>query len=84
MESAVVIGVWSDCVRPQTATVRSGQLVQWQAAEAGIVPEIVLEEGTSLGQVRPVLEFRFVRPGTYRYHFRDSAAVGGTLVVEAH
>ena len=83
VESAVVIGVWSDCVRPQTVTVRSGQLVQWQAAEEGISPEIVLEDGTSIGQVRHVLEFRFVRPGTYRYHFRDSPAVSSTLIVEA-
>ena len=81
-ETAVVIGVWSDCVRPQMATVRLGQLVQWQAKE-GIAPEIVLDDGTSLGQVRHVLELTFGRPGSYRYHFRDSPAVGGTLVVGA-
>lgn len=82
VEKAVVIAVWSDCVRPQTAIVRSGQLVQWQAAEDGITPEIVLEDGTSLGHVRHALEFRFTSPGTYRYHLRDTPAVGGTLVVE--
>lgn len=82
-ESVVGIGVWSDCVRPETVTVRSGQLVQWAAAEEGIAPEIVLEDGTSLGQVRHVLEFRFTRAGTFRYHLRDSPAVIGTIVVNA-
>ncbi len=80
---AVVIGVWSDCVRPQVATVRLGQLVQWQARE-GAAPEIVLEDGTSLGHVRHVLELTFAHPGTLRYHFRQSPAVGGTLVVSAN
>lgn len=80
VEKAVIIGVWSDCVRPQTATVRLGQLVQWQAKEE-VAAEIVLEDGTSLGHVRHVLEFRSARTGTFRYHFRDTPAVGGTLVI---
>jgi hypothetical protein len=82
LEKMVVIGVWSDCVRPQMATVLVGQLVQWQAKEE-IAPEIVLEDGTSLGHVRHVLELTFPRPGSYRYHFRDLPAVSGTLVVGA-
>jgi len=73
--------VWSDCFRPETTSARPGQLVQWGAAEAGIAPEIVLEDGTSLGIVRHVLEFRFSQPGTYRYHLRDSPQVTGTIVV---
>jgi hypothetical protein len=81
-ETTVSILVWSDCVQPQTVTAHSGQLVQWAAAEAGIAPEIVLEDGTSLGQVRHVLEFRFVRPGRYRYHLREFPAVLGTIVVD--
>jgi plastocyanin len=64
------------------ATVLVGQLVQWQAREE-IAPEIVLDGGTSLGHVRHVLELTFARPGTYRYHLRDSPTVGGTLVVGA-
>lgn len=80
-DTTVGILVWSDCVRPQTVSARSGQLVQWAAAEEGIAPEIVLEDGTSLGQVRHVLEFRFARPGTYRYHLREFPAVLGTIVV---
>lgn len=76
-----VIGTWADCFRPETTTARPGQLVQWQAAEGGIAPEIVLEDGTSLGQIRPVLEFQFSRPGTYRYHMRGAPTVGGTIVV---
>lgn len=83
IEKAVVIGVWSDCVRPQMAAVRVAQLVQWQAKEGGISPEIVLEDGTSLGHVRHVLELIFAHPGTFRYHLRDSPTVGGTLVVGA-
>jgi plastocyanin len=82
MEQAVAIGVWSDCVRPLTATVRVGQRVQWQAKE-GIAPEIILDDGTSLGQVRHVLELTFAHPGTLRYHLRDSPGVRGTLVVGA-
>lgn len=81
-ERAVIIGVWSDCVRPQMATVRQGQLVQWQAKEE-IAPELVLDDGTSLGHVRHVLELTFARPGTYRYHLRDQPTAGGTLVVGA-
>jgi hypothetical protein len=81
VERAVVIGVWSDCVRPQTAAVRLGQLVQWQAREEGVAAEIVLEDGTSLGHVRHVLEYTFARSGTFRYHVHDSPAIGGTLVV---
>lgn len=83
VENAVVIGVWADCVRPLMATVRMGQLVQWQAREEGLVAEIVLEDGTSLGHVRHVLEFTFARAGTYRYHLRESPASGGTIVVDA-
>jgi hypothetical protein len=81
MEPAVVIGAWSDCFRPQLASARPGQLVQWQAAEAGISPEIVLDDGGSLGRVQHVLEFRFVHPGTYGYHLRNSPQVSGTIVV---
>jgi hypothetical protein len=81
VERAVVIGVWSDCVRPQTAAVRVGQLIQWQAREKGVAAEIVLEDGPSLGHVRHVLEYTFARSGTFRYHVRDSPAIGGTLVV---
>jgi len=80
-EQAVGIDVWSVCFRPETTSARPGQLVQWGAAEAGIAPEIVLEDGTSLGTVRHVLEFRFSQPGTYRYHLRDSPQVTGTIVV---
>lgn len=81
IERAVVIGVWSDCIRPETASARPGQLVQWQAIEAGPDREIVLEDGTSVGFIRHVLEFRFTQPGTYRYHLRDSPQVTGTIVV---
>jgi plastocyanin len=81
VEVAVVIGAWSDCFRPESADARPGQLVQWQAAEAGITPELVLDNGASLGRVQHVLEFRFVQPGTYRYHVRSSPQVTGTIVV---
>jgi plastocyanin len=79
-EQLVVIGVWSDCFRPESAGARPGQLVQWTAAEA-IEPELVLEDGTSLGAVRHVLEYRFSQPGTYLYHLRNSPQVTGTIVV---
>lgn len=82
-EKTVGIGVWSDCVRPQSVTVQVGQLVQWAAAEEGIAPEVVLDDGTSLGWVRHVLEYRFTRPGTYRYHLRERPDVVGTIVVVA-
>lgn len=78
---AAVIGTWADCFRPETATARPGQLVQWQQAEEGIAPEIVLEDGTSLGRVQHVLEYRFARAGTYRYYLRGSPNVRGTIVV---
>lgn len=81
VEPAVVIGVWSDCVRPETASARAGQLVQWQAVEAGIAPEIVLADGTSLGRIQPVLEHRFGQAGTYRYEVRSSPRVTGTIIV---
>jgi plastocyanin len=80
-ESVVVIGVWSNCFRPETTSARPGQLIQWQAIEAGIAPELVLEDGTSLGLVRHVLEFRFGQPGTYRYHVRNSAQVTATVIM---
>lgn len=78
---AVVIGAWSDCFRPESADVRPGQLVQWQAAEAGITPELVVDDGGSLGRIQHLLEFRFLQPGTYRYHVRNSPQVSGTIVV---
>jgi hypothetical protein len=80
-EQAVGIDVWSGCFRRETTSVRPGQLVVWGTAEVGIAPEIVLEDGTSLGTVRHVLEFRFSQPGTYRYHLRDSPQVSATIVV---
>ncbi len=80
-EHAVVIGVWSDCIRPETASARAGQLVQWQAVEAGTGPEIVLEDGTSLGRIQHVLEYRFGQLGTYRYEVRSSPRVTGTIIV---
>lgn len=80
---AAGIGTWSDCFRPETATARPGQLVVWGAMEEGIAPEIVLEDGTSLGRVQHVLEYRFPSPGTYRYHMRGSPNVRGTVVVAA-
>lgn len=80
---AAVIGTWADCFRPETVNARPGQLVQWQAAEGGIAPEIVLEDGTSLGRVQHVLEYQFTRAGTYRYYMRGSPNVRGTVVVAA-
>lgn len=77
----VVVRVWSDCFQPDKVTVRSGELIQWQAAEDGIAPEIVLEDGSPLGQVRHMLEFRFATPGTYRYHVQLQPSVVGTVVV---
>lgn len=81
VEKTAVIGVWSDCVRPDTVSVRVGEMVQWQAQEAGIAPELVLDDGSALGQVRLVLEVRFSNPGTYRYHVQGSTGVRGTIVV---
>lgn len=81
VEETVGIDVWSVCFRPEITTARPGQLVQWGAAEAGIAPEILLEDGTSLGTVRHILESRFSQPGTYRYHIRSSPHVTGTIVV---
>lgn len=78
---AAVIGTWADCFRPETVTARPGQLVQWQAREEGIAPEIVLEDGSSLGRVQHVLEHQFSRAGTYRYHVRASPSVRGTIEV---
>lgn len=79
----MVIGAWPDCFRPQIATVHTGQLIQWQARRPGMDPELVLEDGTSLGRITHVLEFRAPQPGTYRYHVRNDASVAGTIVVEA-
>lgn len=79
----MVIGAWSDCFRPQIVTVHTGQLIQWQARDTGIDPELMLEDGTSLGRITHVLEFRFPQPGTYRYHVRNDTSVAGTIVVEA-
>lgn len=77
-----VIGTWADCFRPEIATARPGQLVQWQTKEeGGVGPEIVLEDGTSLGRVQHVLEYQFPRAGTYRYHMRGSPNVRGIIVV---
>jgi plastocyanin len=78
----VVVGAWADCFRPETVTVRIGELVQWQPAEVEVDGvEIVLEDGSSLGRIRHVLEWRPTRAGTYRYHSNRSPSVQGTVVV---
>jgi plastocyanin len=78
---AAVIRAWSDCFLPDTITVTSGQLVQWQSAELGFAPEIVLEDGSPVGRIQHVLEVNFSTPGAYRYHVRGLPSVGGTIVV---
>lgn len=80
-EPVAVVLVWSDCVRPETINVRTGQVVQWQALEAGAEHQLVLEDGTALGQIRKVLEHQFTRPGTYRYHAKDRPSIRGTVAV---
>lgn len=46
-----------------------------------MAPEIVLEDGTSLGRIQHVLEYRFAQAGTYRYDVRSSPRVTGTIIV---
>jgi hypothetical protein len=54
--------------------------VQWQQADAGQY-RIVFDTGTQLGTIRHVLEVRFNRPATYRYHLDQSRDATGTIVV---
>jgi plastocyanin len=61
-------------------TIQAGETVQWQQADTGHY-RIVLDAGTRLGTIRKVLEVRFNRPGTYRYHLDQSRDVTGTIIV---
>jgi hypothetical protein len=54
--------------------------VQWQLADTGQYRD-VLDAGTQLATIRKVLEVRFNRPGTYRYHLDQSRDVTGTIIV---
>jgi hypothetical protein len=60
--------------------------VQWQGDSGSQVDSeryrIVLDKGPKLGAIRLVLEVRFNRPGTYRYHGDPPRDVSGTIVVE--
>jgi plastocyanin len=76
----VPVGAWSTCFRPAVVTIEAGETVQWQQADAGQY-RVVLDAGTQLGTIRKILEVRFNRPGTYRYHLDQSRAATGTLVV---
>jgi plastocyanin len=76
----VPVGAWSTCFRPAVVTIVAGETVQWQQADAGQY-QIVLDTGTKLGTIRHVLEVRFNRPGTYRYHLDQSRDATGTIVV---
>jgi hypothetical protein len=76
-----VVLAWSDCVRPERVDVRAGAMVQWQALERGADHELVLEDGTTLGRIAHVLEYRVTQPWIYRYRSRALPSVGGTIVV---
>lgn len=54
--------------------------MQWQQADAGHY-RVVLDTGTQLGTIRHVLEVRFNRAGTYRYHLDQSRDANGTIIV---
>jgi hypothetical protein len=76
----IPVGAWSTCFRPAVVTIQAGETVQWQQADTGHY-RIVLDAGTRLGTIRKVLEVRFNRPGTYRYHLDQSRDVTGTIIV---
>ena len=76
----VPVGAWSTCFRPAVVTIETGDTVQWQQADSGQY-RVVLDTGTQLGTIRMVLEVRFNRPGTYRYHLDQSRDVTGTIMV---
>jgi hypothetical protein len=80
MPRVVPVAVWSTCVRPAVVTIEAGDTVQWQQVDAGQY-RVVLDTGTELGLIRHVLEVRFNRPGTYRYHSGQSRDVTGTITV---
>jgi len=76
----VPVGAWSTCFRPAVVTIEAEDTVRWQQADAGQY-RIVLDTGIQLGTIRHVLEVRFNRPGTYRYHLNNSRAATGTITV---
>lgn len=76
----VPVGAWSSCFRPAVVTIEAGETVQWQQVDSGQY-RVVLDAGTQLGAIRHVLEVRFNRPGTYRYHGDQSRDVKGTITV---
>lgn len=80
----VVVGAWRDCVRPDTAVAETGDLIQWQAAELVMDGrQVVLADGTALGRITKILEWRPPRPGTYAYRIEGSPALAGTIIVSA-
>ncbi len=83
----VPVGAWSTCFRPSVVTIEAGETVQWQPVDSGSQVDseryrIVLDNGPQLGAIRLVLEVRFNRPGTYRYHGDPPRDANGTIIVE--
>lgn len=76
----VPVGAWLTCFRPAVVTIDAGQTIQWQQGDLGQY-HVVLDDGTQFGPIRHVLEVRFNRPGTYRYHGDQSGDVTGTIIV---
>ena len=83
----VPVGAWSTCFRPSVVTIEAGETVQWQQVDSGSQVDleryrIVLDSGAQLGAIRHVLEVRFNRPGTYRYHGDPPRGASGIIVIE--
>ena len=76
----VVVGVWRDCVQPAAITVSRGALIQWQAA-GPFEADVAFEDGTAIGRIRHVLEFRMDRPGSYVYFVNTGVRLRGTIEV---
>ncbi len=83
----VPVAAWSSCFRPSVVTIEAGETVRWQQvdSESQFDSEryrILVDNGPQLGAIRLVLEVRFNRPGTYRYHGDPPRDASGTVVVE--
>lgn len=81
MPEVTVVGAWRTCFRPEVVTVPAGSILQWQNAAAGH-QRVILDDGTDLGPVRHVLEVRFSRAGSYRYHGTRDGGAAGTVIVQ--
>jgi plastocyanin len=79
---AVTVVLQGFAFHPVTATVKRGDTVAWQFADAGIVHNVIGDDGLhSPDQGTGTYSHRFTRSGTFNYQCSLHVGMNGTVVV---